>query len=162
VPANYQHLNDIIVKNQDIVNEYQDILRKTHDLYTTDATLTAYNIASQKRIRYLKEQYKPETAGNYIEMYDKNYLADSRNEMEQNYIAARTNVYKLLHSMSQISKEMLDTQLKVAIAKCSLLAKEVNIFAKKEYEAAEVSNTTASTNKKTSDNTIKSATKNSK
>ena len=76
IPSNYQHLNDIIVKNQDVINEYQDILRKTHDLYTTDAVLTAYDVASQKRIRYLREQYKPETAGNYIEMYDKNYLAD--------------------------------------------------------------------------------------
>ena len=168
VPVNYQHLNDIIVKNQDVIDEYQDIFRKTHDLYTTDAILTAYDVASQKRIRYLKEQYKQETAGNYIEMYDKNYLADSRNEMEQNYIAARTNVYKLLHSMSQISKEMLAAQLKLAISKCSLLAKEVNIFAKKEYEAAEVSNTTAgdtkksdNTDKKESDNTAKSAEKSS-
>ncbi len=170
IPANSQHLNDIIVKNQDIIDEYQDIFRKTHDLYTTDAILTAYNVASQKRIRYLKEQYKQKTAGNYIEMYDKNFLADSRNEMEQNYISARTNVYKLLHSMSQISKEMLDTQLKLAISKCSLLAKEINIFAKKEYEAAEVSNTTAGNNKKKSndtgkkesDNTVKSAKETSK
>lgn len=144
VPVNYMHLNDIIVKNQDIVNEYEDIFRKTHDLYTTDAILTAWDTASQKRIRYLKEKYKPETAGTYIEMYDKNYLADSRNEMEQRYIQSRTNVYKLLHSAAQISKEMLDTQLKLAISKCSLLSKEVNIFAKKEYEDTAQNTTTGS------------------
>lgn len=145
VPTNYQHLNDIIVRNQDIVNEYQDIFRKTHDLYTTDAILTAYDVASQARVRYLKEQYKSGTAGNYIEMYDKNYLADLRGEMESRYISARTNVYKLLHSAAQISKEMLAAQLELAISKCSLLSKEVNIFVKKEYESEGYSNTTEGT-----------------
>ena len=148
IPTNYMHLNDIIVKNQDIIHEYSDIFRKTHDLYTTDAILTAWDVASQKRVRYLKENYKPETAGTYIEMYDKNYLADSRNEMEQNYIKARTNVYKLLHSVCQISKEMLDTQLKLAVSKCSLLAKEVNIFAKKEYENTSSDSSTSNINNK--------------
>ena len=76
-------------------------------------------------------------------MYDKNYLAKSRDELEQIYIGARTNVYKLLHSACQITKETLDAQLELAISKCSLLAKEVNIFAKKEYENTAYENSTA-------------------
>lgn len=143
VPTNYLHLNDIIVKNQDVVNEYADIFRKTHDEFETYRVLASYDIASQKRIRYLKEKYKDGTAANYIEMYDKNYLGQSRDNIEKAYIEARTNVYKLLHSACQITKETLDTQLELAISKCSLLAKEVNIFAKKEYENMVYENSTA-------------------
>lgn len=147
VPANYQHLNDIIVRNQDVVADYCDIFRKTHDEYTTYGILTAYDVASQERIRYLKEQYKPDTAANYIEMYDKNYLADTRDEFENRYVAARTNVYKLLHSAAQMSKEMLDCQLRLAISKCSLLSKNINIFAKKEYENEVYANSTSAQSK---------------
>lgn len=166
VPANYQHLNDIIVRNQDVVNEYSDIFRKTHDAYTTYGILAAYDVASQERIRYLKEKYKSETAGNYIEMYDKNYLAKSRDELEQKYVAARTNVYKLLHSASQVTKEILAAQLELAISKCSLLAKDVNIFAKKEYENLEYENSTTgkTTGAQNSDNknTVKTVQENTK
>lgn len=143
IPANYMHLNDIIVRNQDVVNEYADIFRKTHDEYTTHAVLTAYDVASQKRIRYLKEQYKTGTAGTYIEMYDKNYLADARTQMEQRYIDARNNVYKMLNSAVKISDDMLTAQLALAVSKCSLLSKEVNIFVKKEYENVEYENSTS-------------------
>lgn len=151
VPTNYQHLNDIIVRNQDTVSDLCDIFRKTHDEYTTYGILAAYDVASQERIRYLKEKYKDETAANYIEMYDKNYLAKSRDEFEQRYVTARTNVYKLLHSASQITKEILAAQLELAISKCSLLNKEVNIFAKKEYENMEYANSTQGTVKDVSD-----------
>lgn len=166
VPANYQHLNDIIVRNQDVVNEYSDIFRKTHDAYTTYGILAAYDVASQERIRYLKEKYKSETAGNYIEMYDKNYLAKSRDELEQKYVAARTNVYKLLHSASQVTKEILAAQLELAISKCSLLAKDVNIFAKKEYENLEYENSTtgksSGTQNSDNKNTVKTVQENTK
>lgn len=166
VPANYQHLNDIIVRNQDVVNEYSDIFRKTHDAYTTYGILAAYDVASQERIRYLKEKYKSETAGNYIEMYDKNYLANSRDELEQKYVSARTNVYKLLHSASQVTQEILAAQLELAISKCSLLAKDVNIFAKKEYENLEYENSTTgkTTGAQNSDNqnTVKTVQENTK
>ena len=166
VPANYQHLNDIIVRNQDVVNEYSDIFRKTHDAYTTYGILAAYDVASQERIRYLKEKYKSETAGNYIEMYDKNYLAKSRDELEQKYVAARTNVYKLLHSASQVTKEILAAQLELAISKCSLLAKDVNIFAKKEYENLEYENSTtgksSGTQNSNNKNTVKTIQENTK
>ena len=84
-------------------------------------------------------------------MYDKNYLAKSRDEFEQRYVTARTNVYKLLHSASQITKEILAAQLELAISKCSLLNKEVNIFAKKEYENVEYANSTQGTVKNVSD-----------
>ena len=143
IPTNYQHLNDIIVRNQDIVNDYADIFRKTHDEFETYRILATYDIASQERIRYLKEKYKEETAANYIEMYDKNYLAKSRDEFETKYVAARTNVYKLLHSASQITKESLAAQLELAVSKCSLLSKKINIFAKQEYENAAYENSTA-------------------
>ena len=159
IPTNYQHLNDIIVRNQD-VNEYADIFRKTHDEFETYRILATYDIASQERIRYLKEKYKEETAANYIEMYDKNYLAKSRDEFEAKYVAARTNVYKLLHSASQITKETLAAQLELAISKCSLLAKEVNIFAKEEYENIAYENSTAGKTK-TASNTAGNTTKNS-
>lgn len=143
IPANYLHLNDIIVKNQDVVNEYADIFRKTHDEFETYRVLASYDVAAQKRIRYLKEKYKDGTAANYIEMYDKNYLGKSRDGLEKIYVDARTNVYKMLHSACQITKETLDAQLELAISKCSLLAKEINIFAKKEYENAAYENSTA-------------------
>ena len=151
VPENYQHLNDIIVKNQDVVSEYADIFRKTHDEFETYRILATYDIASQKRIRYLKEKYKEETAANYIEIYDKNYLAKSRDEHEVKYVAARTNVYKLLHSAAQITKETLAAQLELAISKCSLLAKEVNIFAKEEYENLAYEDNTSNTTETISD-----------
>ena len=158
VPANYQHLNDIIVRNQDVVNEYADIFRKTHDEFETYRILATSDIASQERVRYLKEMYKSETAANYIEMYDKNYLAKSRDEHEAKYIAARTNVYKLLHSMSQITKEMLAAQLELAISKCSLLSKNVNIFAKEAYENMAKENSTSSTAKTDTKTETKQAT----
>ena len=147
IPTNYMHLNDIIVQNEGVVKEYGDIFKKTHDGYTTYALLAAYDIANQRRVRYLKERYKDETAANFIEMYDKNYLGDIRKDMEDRYVTARTNVYKMLHSAAQTTKEALDAQLQLAISKCSLLSKDINIFAKKEYENLGYENSTSSKTK---------------
>ena len=143
IPPNYQHLNDIIAREQEVLSDYADLFRKTHDSNATQTIFTAFDVISQERVRYLKEQYANKPADSYIDVYDRDYLADSRTEYERKYVAARTNVYKFLRSAVEMSAAMFDAHLRLAISKCSLLAKDVNIFAKKEYEVETVSNGTA-------------------
>ena len=159
ITDNYQHLNDIIARNQLTLNEYQDLFKKTHDSYTTDAVFTAFDVVSQERVRYLKEKYKDEAVSGYIELYDKKFLGDCREEYEKRYKAARADVYKLLHSAAAISEKILNKQLDLVLSKCSLLAKNVDIFAQKEYESEVFSNTTVAS-QKTSDSNNTSKTNN--
>ena len=66
-----QHLSDIIVRNQNVLNEMTGLFEKTHDLYKTQEVFGAFDTISQERIRYLKERYSNTTAQNDLEMYDK-------------------------------------------------------------------------------------------
>lgn len=168
VPENYQHLNDIIVRNQSIINEKSAIFRKTHDLYSTSAAFASFDTISQERTRYLKEKYKETISSGYLEMYDKNLLVMSREEYENKYRQARSNIYKFLHSTAILSADMLSLALASNVAKCSLIKKGVDIFKKKEYENTTYSNSTQTTkedkNKKESEqkNTEQKATDTSK
>lgn len=141
-----QHLNDIIVRNQIALNEMSDMFAKTHDLNQTSATLSSYDVIAQERTRYFKEKYNEAAAQNYIDMYDKNLLAAARREYTAKYVAARANVYKFLHSAVAISENMLSLALASNLAKCSLIKKGINIFAKKEYKNEAVSNSTVVSN----------------
>ena len=149
VPENYQHLNDIIVRNQRIINEKCDIFRKTHDLYSTSAAFASFDTISQERTRYLKERYKDTISSGYLEIYDKNLLVMSREEYENKYKQARSNIYKFLHSTVVLSADMLSLALASNIAKCSLVKKGVDIFKKKEYENTTYSNSTQTTKENT-------------
>lgn len=139
-----QHLSDIIVRNQNVLNEMTGLFEKTHDLYKTQEIFGAFDTISQERVRYLKERYKDMTAQNYLEMYDKNLLASSRNVYEQRYILARAEVNRFLYSAAELSSEMLNLALSSNIAKCSLLKKGIDIFAKKEYQNTVYENTAES------------------
>ena len=152
VSEDNQHLNDIIVRNQIALNEMSDMFAKTHDLNQTSATLSSYDVIAQERTRYFKEKYNEAAAQNYIDMYDKNLLAAARREYTAKYTAARANTYKFLHSAVAISESMLALALASNLAKCSLIKKGVNIFAKKEYKNESVSNST-STDKQEKSNT---------
>ena len=101
-------------------------------------------------------------------MYDKNLLVMSREEYENKYRQARSNIYKFLHSTAILSADMLSLALASNVAKCSLIKKGVDIFKKKEYENTTYSNSTQTTqedkNKKESEqkNTEQKATDTSK
>lgn len=143
IGTEYQHLSDLIVRNQIALNEMTGLFQKTHDSYTTNSILTAWDIASQTRIRYLKERYSSTAAANYIEMCDKNLLQASRDTYEDRYVQTRNEVYRFLHSAAVLSGDMLNLHLASNLAKCSLLKKGVNIFAKKEYANEQFENTTS-------------------
>jgi len=142
IPSNYQNLSDRIVREQDNVAEYADLFKKTHDMNTTNEVFAAYDIAAQSRVRYLKEQYKNEAADSYLDVYDREYLAKSRDEYEHRYQNSRNDLYRFLHSAVEISGILLLAQLMVAVCKCSLLKKKVNVFKKKEPKTSAVNNST--------------------
>ena len=151
ISENDQHLNDIIVRNQEIINDMSDLFQLTHDLYTTQEVMGAFDAIAQERVRYLKERYKEASAQSYLEMYDKNLLAASRDQYDARYIYARTEAYKFLNSASALSGDMLQHALAANLAKCSLLKKGINIFAKKEYENETYSNGTVEKEQKNKD-----------
>lgn len=149
IKENNQHLNDIIVRNQIKIGEYSDLFASTHGLYQTCGVLSSFDIIAQERVRYLKERYEDSSAPNYLEMYDKNLLAGTRDQYENKYRIARANTYKFFHSAAALSADMLALALDSNIAKCSLIKKGIDIFKKKDYENATTSNSTQTTKNST-------------
>ena len=143
IPTDMQHLNDIIVRNQDAINEYSDLFKKTHDNYATNTIITALDIVTQERIRYLKENFGSETK-TYFDMCNKRYLESTRDTFDTRYKEARNDFYKYLNGTAAFSKDILNLKLDDGISKCGLLSQNVNIYAKKELAQAEYTNTASS------------------
>lgn len=136
-----QHLNDTIVRNQLINEEQIRLFNKTHDANTTLSILMAFDLAAQQRIRYYSEQYDLGVS-NFTEMYRRMTLEKAREAYEYRYANARKNVYKYLNSAVRISDDLLKLALDEKASKCYLLTQDINIFARKEYEAAAYENST--------------------
>ena len=138
---NDQHLNDTIVRNQLINEEQIRLFNKTHDANTTLSVLMAFDLAAQQRIRYYSEQYDLGVS-NFTEMYRRMTLEKARKAYEYRYANARKNVYKYLNSAVRISDDLLKLALDEKASKCYLLTQDINIFARKEYEAVAYENST--------------------
>lgn len=136
-----QHLNDTIVRNQLINEEQIRLFNKTHDANTTLSILMAFDLAAQQRVRYYSEQYDLGVS-NFTEMYRRMTLEKAREAYEYRYANARKNVYKYLNSAVRISDDLLKLALDEKASKCYLLTQDINIFARKEYEAAAYENST--------------------
>ena len=148
-----RYLSDLIARNQDVLEEGCDLFNQLYDLNTTNTVLSSFDIVSQERVRYLKTKYNEAAAQNYLAMYDKNLLASVRDQFEEKYVQARSDAYKFLFGAVSLSADMLQLHLANNLAKCSLLKKGVNIFAKKEYENEAYSNSTEIPAKGSSDHT---------
>lgn len=138
---NDRHLNDTIVRNQLINEEQIRLFSKTHDANSTLSILMAFDLAAQQRIRYYEEEYDLGVS-NFTEMYRRITLEKAREAYEYRYANSRKNVYKYLNSAVRISEDLLKLALNEKTAKCYLLTQDINIFARKEYEAAAYENST--------------------
>lgn len=130
-----KHLHDLIVRGQIINGERERLFVKSHDAITTQSIIMAFDVCAQERVRYYTENYDLGVS-NFTEMYRRNTLEKTRNEYEYKYAHARKNFWKYLNSAVKISEDMLKTALDVNTAKCYLLSQDIDIFAKKEYQAA--------------------------
>jgi len=141
--SNDAHLNDTIVRNQVVLDESVKLFRKTHDANTTLSMITSFDVIAQERIRYYGEEYDL-AISKFLDTYKRNILEKNRQEYDSKYLQAKTNMYKYLNSAVIITSDMLKNNLDTNSAKCYLLTKNINIFAKKEYEEAGYSNATNS------------------
>lgn len=133
---NSTHLHDSIVKNQIILNEKSKMFEKTHDSDTTLSTITAFDIIAQERINYYTEsKLKNSEIKNYLELFKNELLEKSQMMYDYKYRKAKINMYKYLNSAVIITSDILEKCLDSNISKCYLLTKDVNIFARKEYDS---------------------------
>lgn len=139
-----KHLHDAIVKNQTIIDEKNRKFAKTHSANNSLAVMTAFDITSQQRVKYYKEEYDM-GLNSFAGIYKRNLLEQSRKEYENKYAKAKINMYKYLNSSAVVTGDILKRTLEVDTSKCYLLANDVNIYARKRYEATGYQNTTDDT-----------------
>lgn len=148
---NERHLNDTIVRNQTLIDERSRLMNKTHNSKNTTATMMAFDVVAQERINYYGEEYDLGLT-DFAVMYNRNLLEKSRRDYDLAYYRAKKNMYKYLKSTVMITSDILKASLESASAKCYLLTKEVNIYARKEFNATGYENSASVKNKHESDN----------
>ena len=154
--ANSIHLHDNIVKNQIELSEKSKMFEKTHDSDTTLSTITAFDVIAQERINYYTEsKSKNNEIKNYLELFKNELLEKSRMMYDYKYRKAKINMYKYLNSAVIITSDILEKSLDSNISKCYLLTKDVNIFARKEYDSLS-SSTQKNTDSEESKNEVQS------
>lgn len=139
-----KHLHDAIVRNQTIIDEKNRKFSKTHSANNSLAVMTAFDIISQQRVKYYKEEYDL-GINSFAAIYKRNILEQTRKEYENKYAKAKINMYKYLNSSAVITGDILKKTLEVDSSKCYLLANDVNIYARERYEAVGYQNTTDDT-----------------
>lgn len=148
---NERHLNDTIVRNQTLIDERSRLMNKTHNSKNTTATMMAFDVVAQERINYYGEEYDLGLT-DFASMYNRNLLEKSRRDYDLAYYRAKKNMYKYLKSTVMITSDILKASLESASAKCYLLTKEVNIYARKEFNATGYENSASAKNKREPDN----------
>lgn len=133
IQPNDKHVHDTIVRNQLIVNEKNRKFSKTHSPNVTIATMIAFDVTSQERVQYYKEDYDLGII-NISGIYKRNMLQECRNEYEAKYFIAKANMYKYLNSTVELTSDILTKALNTNAGKCHLLANNVNIYARRLYE----------------------------
>lgn len=136
-----KHLHDIIVRNQILIDEKNRKFSKTHGANNTLAVMTAFDIVSQQRVQYYKESYDIGISS-FNEMFKRNYLEEVRKEYESKYFKAKINMYRYLDSATIVLNDILKKTLESQNAKCYLLTKDVNIYARKTYSETVYDNST--------------------
>lgn len=140
---NDTHLHDTIVRNQVIVDEQIRLFEKTNNPTMLNSIFTAFDVISQQRIQYYAEEYNAGVK-NFLEMYKKDILRESRKIYDDKYFKAKTNMYKYLNSTVMLTSDILKNNFNAYASKCYLLTQDVNIFARKEFAGSGVSNETNS------------------
>ena len=148
---NERHLNDTIVRNQTLIDERSRLMNKTHNSKNTTATMMAFDVVAQERINYYGEEYDLALT-DFASMYNRNLLEKSRRDYDFAYYRAKKNMYKYLKSTVMITSDILKASLESASSKCYLLTKEVNIYARKEFNATGYENSASTKNNSESDN----------
>lgn len=139
---NDTHLHDTIVRNQIIVEEQTRLFEKTNNPTMLNSIFTAFDVIAQQRIQYYAEEYNP-GIGNFLEMYKKDILRESRKIYDDKYFKAKSNMYKYLNSTVMLTSDILKNNFNAYASKCYLLTQDVNIFARKEHAQSEVLNETS-------------------
>lgn len=143
---NERHLNDTIVRNQTLIDERSRLMNKTHNSKNTTATMMAFDVVAQERISYYGEEYDLGLT-DFASMYNRNLLEKARRDYDLAYYRAKKNMYKYLKSTVMITSDILKASLESASAKCYLLTKDVNIYARKEFNATGYKNSATASNK---------------
>jgi hypothetical protein len=147
---NEQHLNDCITRNQFIEDEKSRLFNKTHNENILLGIISAFDISSQQRVRYYTEKYNKDILS-YLDVINYNVLGESRKLYEARYNKAKANMYKYLNSTVILTSDILKNNLDACCAKCYLLSKDINIYAKEEFES--IGYTSSSSNAENLDNT---------
>ena len=139
ITTELQHVNDRIVTQDAICEELDSMFVKTHSSLKLKNTLEAFDIAECFRERYYKEDYKLDIS-NYLELYQKTSLEESRRKSEEAYSQCKMNVYNFLDTSVKNTEDICKRKLDSEQAKALLLTKDINIYAHKEYETTGVEN----------------------
>jgi hypothetical protein len=151
VDINSQHMHDTIVRNQTLIDEKSRLFNKTHGDNALVGIISSFDIASQQRVRYYSEEYD-KAITSFLDTAKRNILEECRKIYEVRYNKAKANMYKYLNSTVILTSDILKNNLDACCAKCYLLSKYVNIFAKEELGSVGYTNS-ASSSEENLDNT---------
>ena len=147
IPINLAHLNDRIVIQEAVTAEQNALMVKTHSTGTVLDAINAFDAAEAMRERYYNASYNMDISSD-LDIFNNNLLQKSRENSEEAYRQAKVNLYKVLDSSVENTKDICSKKLEAQQAKAILLKNGINIYEHKIFETTGVNNATGTTNAK--------------
>lgn len=147
IPINLAHLNDRIVIQEAVTAEQNALMVKTHSTGTVLDAINAFDAAEAMRERYYNASYNMDISSD-LDIFNNNLLQKSRENSEEAYHQAKVNLYKVLDSSVENTKDICSKKLEAQQAKAILLKNGINIYEHKIFETTGVNNAAGTTNAK--------------
>lgn len=147
IPINLAHLNDRIVIQETVTAEQNALMVKTHSTGTVLDAINAFDAAEAMRERYYNASYNMDISSD-LDIFNNNLLQKSRENSEEAYHQAKVNLYKVLDSSVENTKDICAKKLEAQQAKAILLKNGINIYEHKIFETTGVNNAAGTTNAK--------------
>ena len=147
IPINLAHLNDRIVIQEAVTAEQNALMVKTHSTGTVIDAINAFDAAEAMRERYYNASYNMDISSD-LDIFNNNLLQKSRENSEEAYHQAKVNLYKVLDSSVENTKDICAKKLEAQQAKAILLKNGINIYEHKIFETTGVNNAAGTTNAK--------------
>lgn len=147
IPINLAHLNDRIVIQEAVTAEQNALMVKTHSTTTVLDAINSFDAAEALRERYYNASYNMDISSD-LDIFNNNLLQKSRENSEEAYHQAKVNLYKVLDSSVENTKDICAKKLEAQQAKAILLKNGINIYEHKIFETTGVNNVAGTTNAK--------------
>ena len=128
--ANLQHLGDSIERSQVRKNQRARYFRKICNTDQTLQHMRMWHAAEKERERYYAEAYGDSTK--YLDSESNALLREARADYDAAYKSGLYNMYRYLDSSIDLTRDVLQANLKESQAKGKLLKEGVDIFKQKE------------------------------